>query len=122
MFKRLIAACALATYHTLSLAANLVTNPDLAVDLSGWTSTSGNLVTNSDFASDLAGWAVSTTGAGTVTFDSFNGSPAPGSMRLAAPGAADVAHAEQCIAITSQNVDFIIRSYTSAGGGTSTLA
>lgn len=70
----------------------------------------GNLLSNPDFASDLSGWTPKTTGGGTVTYASDAGSPALGSVHLMASNG-DTAQLDQCIALTDSPVDLYARFY-----------
>lgn len=70
----------------------------------------GNLLSNPDFASDLSGWTAKTTGAGTVTYANDAGSPALGSVHLTATNG-DTAQLDQCVALTDSPVDLYARFY-----------
>ena len=84
-----------------------------------------NLITNPDFASDLSGWTI--TGGGNTTWNSNSGSSTPGSIEMMASNG-QVASARQCFAIAvpsgpSPNYDLIARRLiTPASAGTVTEA
>lgn len=75
-----------------------------------------NLVTNPNFATDLSGWTVSSSGTASVTFESTSGSPTAGSIRLQATNGG-IAHAVQCVAVSQQNHDLIARRYVAVATG-----
>lgn len=81
-----------------------------------------NLVINPDFDTDLSGWITSTNGTGTVNFISYDGSPTAGALQLTANAVNDAASAQQCVATTTQNVDFYIRTFASLGGGSTAFS
>jgi hypothetical protein len=96
---------------TLAIAAALV----LPVPAHAW-----NIVKNGDFVGGASGWTLSSTAGGNTGTESFFGSPANGSLRLAATSANSTAHAEQCVDVSKWlALDFSLRQLSNGeyGGG-----
>ncbi|GEM_PF-3995463 len=78
-----------------------------------------NRLTNPDFAMDLAGWTTSTQNGASLYRDSCFGSPASGAMVLSANGTGRLAHAEQCIDVsTLTGIEVMLRKLKSTENGT----
>ena len=77
-----------------------------------------NLVTNPDLSTNTSGWTIS--GTGSVPFQTTLGSPTPGSVSLIA-NAGQTDTISQCVALTASTIDFGMREYAQFGNVGSTV-
>lgn len=79
-----------------------------------------DLLQNGSFAGTIDGWTAVPTGAATIQYESYLGSPASGSLRLEATGV-ETALANQCVDVHRWvTVDFVLRTIRNSEYGDGT--
>src|SRR4051794_23355673 len=78
-----------------------------------------NLLTNPDLTTNASGWTIS--GTGSAPYQSTLGSPTPGSVSLIANAAGQAETMSQCVALTASTIDFGMRQYAQFGNVGSTV-
>src|SRR5947199_3316233 len=77
-----------------------------------------NLLTNPDLTTNASGWTIS--GTGSTPYQTTLGSPTPGSVSLIA-NAGHTDTISQCVALTASTIDFGMREYAQFGNVGSTV-